>query len=376
MEFGLSEQDRAMAASVRSLLAARSPRNRVRDVVSGTDAGDAVFADLAAAGWLATAVTEERGGLGLGVLQLAVVAREAAAALLPEPLTSAMLAATLLAASGYEEDGLLDDVLAGTVRLALVHHAAGQPWVAAELHAPGEAGVEAEPDVLGVQEENGMLDGAVDIALDVDRAELLLVPARSASGDVSWWLLSRDGLGVAVQRGEAMDPLAHLCRVEFRGARGRAVSGGRRLLTFASQLGALLMAAELVGLAEQAVRTTVEFTAQRHQFGKPIGSFQALKHGLAESHTLTHMATNAVWYAADALDQDRPDRQRAVSVAKAAAGDAARMATAQMVQFHGGVGFTWEHDAQLFFKRAVWAELLFGDSAEHRDHLVSRAEAM
>jgi alkylation response protein AidB-like acyl-CoA dehydrogenase len=132
---------------------------------------------------------------------------------------------------------------------------------------------------------------------------------------------------------------------------------------------AVLAANELAGLAREALTRTVAYDRTREQFGRPVGSFQAVKHALADLHVATTMAGHAGWYAAHAVDEALPDAQLAVSVAKAKAGLVAREVTAAMIQFHGGIGFTWEHDAHFFFKRAKRLEYQYGDPAGHLDRI-------
>jgi alkylation response protein AidB-like acyl-CoA dehydrogenase len=133
----------------------------------------------------------------------------------------------------------------------------------------------------------------------------------------------------------------------------------------------VLTAADLAGIAREALTRTVAYDKDRVQFGKAIGSFQVLKHSLADLHIAVTMAEHAVLYAAYAVDTARADRELAVSVAKAKASDAARDVTAAMIQFHGGIGYTWEHDAHFFFKRAKRQEYAYGSAADHRERIAA-----
>jgi acyl-CoA dehydrogenase len=131
----------------------------------------------------------------------------------------------------------------------------------------------------------------------------------------------------------------------------------------------VLAANDLAGIARTALARTVEYGKTREQFGRPVGSFQAIKHALADLHVATTMAEHAGWYAAHAIDEALPDAALAASVAKVKAAEAAREATAAMIQFHGGIGYTWEHDAHFFFKRAKRLEYQYGDPAGHLDRI-------
>jgi alkylation response protein AidB-like acyl-CoA dehydrogenase len=155
--------------------------------------------------------------------------------------------------------------------------------------------------------------------------------------------------------------------VTLSGAAGERLD--RPVLPEVTDRAAVLYANDLAGIARVAVDRTVDYDKTREQFGRPVGSFQALKHALADLHVAATMAGHAGWYAAHALDAQLPDATLAVSVAKAKATDAAVEATAKMIQFHGGIGYTWEHDAHLFFKRAKRIEYQYGNAGTHRERI-------
>jgi acyl-CoA dehydrogenase len=138
---------------------------------------------------------------------------------------------------------------------------------------------------------------------------------------------------------------------------------------------AVLVANDLAGIARKALTDTVEYDKTRVQFGKPVGSFQAIKHDLADIHLAVTMAEHAALYAAHAQDIDAPDKELAASIAKAKAGDTASSATGAMIQYHGGIGYTWEHDAHFYLKRAKRLEYAYGDASQHRERIAALAIA-
>jgi alkylation response protein AidB-like acyl-CoA dehydrogenase len=175
---------------------------------------------------------------------------------------------------------------------------------------------------------------------------------------------------VTITRHDTLDRTTRSSTVTFDETTGeRLESGSAHVLESIIDRGAVLCANDLVGIARQALTRTVEYVGLREQFGRPVGSFQALKHALADLHVAVTMAEHAAWYAAHSLDEQLPDAVFVVSVAKAKANQAARQSTALMIQFHGGIGYTWEHDAHFFFKRAKRLEYQFGDTATHLERI-------
>lgn len=360
MDFALTEEQQALAEAVRSFLAGRLGAAGVRAVVDDPH-GDGEPAGLWAAageqGWLAVLVPESAGGLELGMLAAQVVARELGAATVPLPWASAVLAgeAVRLAGSRTQQRHWLPRLAAGEVHLSLATHRGGDPAVAA-LPAPDAA---------------GRLTGVLPAVEYAHLADALV----TATADGRLWLVDPAGPGVSMQRYDALDRTTRLAEVTLRQASAEPLDGVGADPAPMAELharAAVLTAADLVGVARSALDRTVAYDRDREQFGRPVGSFQAVKHALADLHVAVTMAEHGVLYAAAALDAGRPDaahRQQAVSVAKAKASDAARDATAAMIQYHGGIGYTWEHDAHLYFKRAAREQYLYGDSAWHFERL-------
>jgi len=215
------------------------------------------------------------------------------------------------------------------------------------------------------------LSGAAALVEYATAADRLVVAAR-AGDDVELLLVDPAASGVTVTRVDALDRTTRLADVTFDGAAGeRLGNGSAAVLEDVLDRAAVLYANDLAGLAREALDRTVRYDIERTQFGRPVGSFQALKHILADLHVALVMAEHASLYAAHALDEDLADARLMTSVAKAKASDVARDVTAAMIQLHGGIGYTWEHDAHFFFKRAKREEYAYGDAVEHRERIAA-----
>ena len=208
-----------------------------------------------------------------------------------------------------------------------------------------------------------MLTGTVRHIEYAHVADRLVVAADGGT----LWLVDPTSPGVTVTRVDPLDRSTRLATVRLEGVTGEPLA--QPVLPDLLDRAAVLYANDLAGIARVALDRTVDYDKTREQFGRAVGSFQALKHALADLHVAVTMAGHAGWYAAHALDAGLPDASLAVSVAKAKATDAARDTTAAMIQFHGGIGYTWEHDAHLFFKRAKRIEYQYGDAATHRERI-------
>ncbi len=288
-------------------------------------------------GIAALAVPEANDGLGAGVRALQVVAAELGGHLIPSPfLGSSVLATTLLA--GTDEADLLAG-LAGGERIAAVAFA-GDDFAARPISASGEG-----------------LAGTARLVLDGDLADDLLVVAGGYLYLVS---------GAERRHTPSMDPTRRFADVTVDGAPARRISGGAgAALEHALDVACAVLAAEQAGAAARALAITVEYSRSRVQFGRPIGSFQALKHRMADMYVLVESSRSAALAAGEALDRGDADAPLAVATAKAYCSEAFSAVAAEMIQLHGGIGITWEHDAHLYFKRAHSSSQLFGDPATH-----------
>ena len=356
MHFALTDEQRALDSTVREYLSERFDLARVRGVVEDP-AGDGhpplLWTAAAEGGWLAATVPEEHDGLGLGLLDATVVATALGAGLAPGPWRETVLAAEAVRLAGG--DGQRADLLG---RLA-----AGDAVGTVALSGPG--GV-PDATALGVAEQDGRLSGRASAVPYAHVADVLVVAATDAGGGVGLHLV--DPADADVVRLDALDGTTRLCDVVLDDVPARRLErGGADAYVAVARRGAVLTAADLAGLARESLRRTVAYVGEREQFGRPVGSFQALQHHLADLHVAVTMAEHAVRYAAHATDADLHDAVLMASVAKAKASDAARDTTAAMIQYHGGIGYTWEHEAHLFFKRAKREEYEFGDAPWHRE---------
>jgi len=365
VEFALTEDQTALQSAVRDLIAAAAGLDVVRAVSDDPDGdGDppGLWARTAEQGWPAILVPEEHDGLGLGLLDAAVVVRCLGAGVVPSPLLPTLLGVEALVRAGSPEQrkAWLPRVAAGEVRLSV-----------ALPGATSGAGV----SVTAADSPDGttLLTGT---ALQVEYAHLaerLVVAATDPGGTgAGLWLVDPAAPGVTVTRTPVLDGTARPATVTLDGAAGERLAGadGAAVADLVDR-GAVLTANDLVGIAREALTRTLDYVKTREQFGRPVGAFQALKHHLADLAVEITMAEHAAWYAAHAVDAGLPDAPLAVSVAKAAASDAARESTAKMIQYHGGIGYTWEHDAHLYFKRAKREEYAYGDATAHRERIAT-----
>jgi acyl-CoA dehydrogenase len=357
MEFALSDEQRALQDAVRSYLRDRFGPTQVRAVYDDPS-GDGDPAELWKAvgeqGWLAVLVPEEYDGIGLGLLDASVIARAFGAGTVPGPWLGTVLAAEAvrLAGSSDQQKSWLPRLASGEIRGAVA------------IHRPGSSPVPANAPATA---SNGKLSGKLDLVEYAGIADVLVVAAADGI-----YLVDPKGDGVSSTQCEALDRTTRLFTVDLDGAAGEKLEGSSpEVLQELLDRAAVLVSNDLVGIARKALTETVEYDKTRVQFGKPVGSFQAIKHDLADLHVMVTMAEHAATYAAYAVDADLPDKTLAVSIAKSKAADTARKATSDMIQYHGGIGYTWEHDAHFYFKRAKRLEYAYGDAAQHRERIAS-----
>ncbi|MDX6739354.1 acyl-CoA dehydrogenase family protein [Actinocorallia sp. A-T 12471] len=389
MDWAVTEEQRELAAVVRRMLADHAPDAAVRDLMSGPDGHDpALWSLMAELGLQGLAVPEEHGGAGCGLAELAVVLEELGRRLLPSPfLPSAVLAVqTLLAADDPAAaaaylPGLADGSLIATVALPM-----GDTAPAAEIEATSaddssyaasqarssEAG---GADAARTGEFGGFrLTGVADLVLEAQVADLVLLSARTAAGP-SLFAVRTDAPGVTVTQLPTLDQTRRLARVALDAAPAAPIGvegGAPRVLARVLDLAEIALSAEALGGAQHCLDSSVAYAKVRHQFGKPIGSFQAIKHKCADLLTLVESARSAVAYAAGTADTASPDALPVTaSLAKSHTADAYFTAAAESIQIHGGLGFTWEHDAHLHFKRAKSTQLLFSTPTTHRTRLAA-----
>ena len=285
-------------------------------------------------------VAEEHGGAGASFVEVAVVLEECGRSLLRAPYLSTVVAATVLQELGAVD--LLPSLADGSAPVALVLHG-------------------------GVRSDAGRLTGTVEQVVDAAEAALLLVAA-----DDGLHVVPRDAPGVTVTPLQPLDATRPQARVELASAAARQV-GGPATVEHAVDLLHVALAAESVGAAERCVEMVVEHLKVREQFGRPLGSFQALRHRVADLTVEVEAARSTAWYAARAAAGLSDDLAVVAPLAHATCADAFRSVAGESIQLHGGIGFTWEHDAHLYFKRAWTTGLLHGDSRTLRRRAAARA---
>jgi alkylation response protein AidB-like acyl-CoA dehydrogenase len=365
MDFGFSDEQEQLRAVVRKYLGDKSPEVEVRRLM-GSDDGydDVVWKDMAQQlGLQGIAMPERYGGSGFGFLELSVILEEMGRALLCAPyFATVVLAAPALLASGDEAacDAYLPAIASGDL-VATVAVPAG--------FADGSA-VAAVPDGDG-----HVLDGVAAYVLDGHVADLVLVPASVApdAPPALFAISSARALPAEVLRRTplpALDETRKLARLEFRRtpARmvGRSDSGGDVIGGVVTNA-CVALASELVGVCQWGVVASATYASTRLQFGRPIGTFQAVKHKCVDMLVDLEAAKALAYYAAWTAETNAPELAVMSSLAKAECSDAARTITAETLHVHGGLGFTWEHPAHLYLKRAASSALLFGDATHHRE---------
>jgi alkylation response protein AidB-like acyl-CoA dehydrogenase len=330
--------------------------------MSSADGFDrALWSELAAQGVTGLLVDADYGGVGLGPLELEVVAEEIGAALLPAPwLASAVLTAALIQASGTDEDkqrllpGLADGTSIGTVAMT------------------GARGTWAADGVAVRADADGVLHGTAHYVLHGQVADVLLVVASTGGGDVGIFETAPDAPGLQRTAATVFDPTVPLSTFAFDGTPARRLgTAGWAAVQHALDLAVIALAGEQVGGTRRVFDITMDYLKTRIQFGRPIGSFQALKHMAADLLLDVESAISAARHAASRLDADPETAGGAIALAGFTCADAYHSTAMQAIQMHGGIGFTWEHPAHLFLRRARTGQQLFGGAAPHRERYLS-----
>jgi alkylation response protein AidB-like acyl-CoA dehydrogenase len=350
MDFDLDDDQRALQAAAAQLLERHSPMATVRAVVETGGGWDRdLWAAMVEQGWAGIALAEEDGGLGLGWVEAALLIEAVGAHVAPAPVLGQVLALAALTDAGVASDRVAS-LLAGD-----------EVAVAAATH------VELTPAADGWR-----ASGRTEPVPFAPSAALVVVPGRTTDGDEHLvavpWARGRSTAEAA------MDRTREVGWVRLDGA-GAIDLGGADAVQRHLDRGAVLYAAELLGAAQRVLDLSVAYAKDRVQFGRPIGSFQAVKHRCADMLVDVEGMRSAVWWAAWCLAAEDPDRSVAASTAKAWCSDAGRRVMASGLQVHGGIGFTWEHDLHLFLKRAHLDQVSFGDGSAHRARLATLLRA-
>jgi alkylation response protein AidB-like acyl-CoA dehydrogenase len=366
VNFAFSEEQEELRKSVRRFLDEKSPVTEVRRLME-TEAGydQAVWKQMAEQlGLQGLTIPEEHGGSGYGYVELIVILEEMGRSLLCAPFFSTVALAT----------NLCKTVNDATAHAALKRIAGGAIATVAFTEANGkwtEDGITATAKGSG---SDWTISGEKMFVIDGHSAEWIAVAARTDKG-VTLFAVEGDAAGLTKTALATMDQTRKQAKLNFANVKGTLLGTegkGWDALVKMLDLAAVALAAEQVGGAQRCLDMSVEYAKVRVQFGRPIGSFQAIKHKCADMLLEVESAKSAAYYAGWAASEDNDELPVVASLAKAYCSEAYFHASAENIQIHGGIGFTWEHDAHLYFKRAKSSELLFGDPTYHRELLAQR----
>ncbi len=368
MNFAFSEEQQELRKAVRRFLEDKSPETEVRRLMETEDGYDeAVWRQMAdQLGLQGLTIPERFGGSGFGYVELVVVLEEMGRALLCAPyFSSVALAANLLMATGDEgaQSDYLPSIAEGSKIATVALAEASGRW--------DEGGVTV---LASDSDGQWRVSGEKLYVLDGHAADLVLVAARSANG-VSVFAVEKGAPGYQATSLSTMDQTRKQAKLTFDATPARLIGTegqGWAAVSKMLDLAAVALAAEQVGGAQKVLEMAVEYAKVRVQFGRPIGSFQAIKHKCADMLLEVESAKSAAYYAGWAAAEDSDELPVVASLAKSYCSEAYFHATAENIQIHGGIGFTWEHPAHLYFKRAKSSELLFGDPTYHRELLAQR----
>jgi alkylation response protein AidB-like acyl-CoA dehydrogenase len=368
VNFAFSEEQEELRRITRQFLESKSPESEVRRLMETTEGYDPkVWSQMAnELGLQSLTIPEEYGGQGFTYVELTVVLEEMGRALLAAPFYSTVvLAANTILHSGDEaaKKEILPGIASGETIATLAVTEPNGRW---DL-----SGVEATASKNG---DAWTIDGTKMFVLDGHVADLIIVVARTGAGR-SLFKVAGDASGLTRTPLATMDQTRKQAKLELSGVPATLIGaegGADEVLSRVLDLAVVALAAEQVGGAQKVLDMSVEYAKDRVQFGRPIGSFQAIKHKCADMLLEVESAKSAAYYAAWCAAELNDELPEVACLAKAYCSEAYFHAAAENIQIHGGIGFTWEHPAHLYFKRAKSSELLFGDPSYHRELLAQR----
>jgi alkylation response protein AidB-like acyl-CoA dehydrogenase len=370
MDIGFTEEQELLRDSARRFLDSECDTRFVRARMAEPAAVTNEFwRKLAEQGWLGIVYPEEESGSGLGLVDLVVLMEEMGRVVMPGPFLSTVLlggAAIAEAGAPAQRRQWLPQIVAGSAKAALAWTEPNLRWDAAGI-------------TLRARDAGGgfALSGTKLFVGDAHLADTLVIAARTRDGStmedgVSLFLVPKDTPGLTVTVLPTIDETRKLCEVGLNSVAGALlgeIHQGWAPLSKVIARATVALAAEMCGGAQQVLDMTVAYAKMRVAFGKPIGSYQGVKHQAADMLVALENAKSLTYYAAWAVDQELHEAPLAVSMAKAAASDMSRKIAGTGIQLHGGIGMTWEHDLQLYFKRAKACEVAFGDATWHRERV-------
>src|SRR5580704_773422 len=366
MNFDYSDDQKFLKNEARKFLDATCPVGVVRGVLDdpARSYDETLWRKIAEQGWLGAAIPEQYNGLGLGRIELCAIAEELGRACAPVPFASTvyfLAEALMLAGSDEQKARLLPKIAAGELIGAF-----------ATSEGPGaysEAGIQARV-------EGGKLTGVKVPVTDGDVAEVAVVLAKEA-GRSGLYLVDLAAAGVTRETLKTLDPTRGVAKITFSGAAAERLGPageGAALAEAVMDRAAVLLAFEQVGGADRALEMAKSYALERYAFGRQIGSYQAIKHKLADMYIKTELARSNAYYGAWALDDGAAELPVAAAAARVAASEAFWFAAKENIQTHGGMGFTWDVDCHLFYRRAQQLSLVAGGAKAWKERLVSQLE--
>ena len=360
--YARGEDQALIATTARQYLEANIGIERVRELMMGEEGFErGLWKEMADLGWMGLAIAEEHGGAGLGPVELGVLLEEMGRLVTPGPF----FASTVLATTAIQEIGtdaqradLLPGLATGDMIATLAVFESPRSWA------------HRAPEAVATPKGNGWaLNGRKRAVLDGHLADTLLVTADAGDG-VGVFVVDPGQAGVDITQEPALDPTRRMSTVALDGVEGARLGDGdvSGALDRTMRLAATALAAEQVGGAQRCMEMSVEYAKTRHQFGRPIGSYQAIKHRCANMLMKVEHARSAAYYAARVTD-DAEELAVAAPLAASVASEAYVWVAGENIQVHGGIGFTWEHDAHIYLKRAKASSLILGSPHHHRDLL-------
>jgi acyl-CoA dehydrogenase len=365
MNFDFSDELKQLREQARRFLTEQSPPSTVRCVLEGVESyASALWHGMAEMGWLGAAIPEQYGGAGLGYEGLCVLAEELGRALAPVPFASSAYLATeaiLLAGTDSQKRRLLPKLADGsTIGCFALAEGVGNPDAAnVRLRAAG-----------------GRLSGAKWPVMDGGVVDFAIVAARDEANEVALFIADLTSSTVSRRNLTTIDPSRNHARIEFAASPVEKLdaAAGWQVVQHLLDRAAILLAFEQVGGADVCLDMSRSYAMQRYAFGRPIGSFQAIKHKLADVYVAIELARSNAYYGAWALSADAAELPLAAATARVSATDAFHLASKENIQTHGGIGFTWDFDCHLYYRRSKQLALAIGSAPYWKNRLVELIE--
>jgi alkylation response protein AidB-like acyl-CoA dehydrogenase len=372
MNFALSDEQEFLREAARTALSRHKTVEAARTALEDADALPDLWPTVVEAGWTGLLIGEAHGGAGLGVFDAMLVAEECGRVLAGVPLLGLVPSSAILDTAGDES---LEAVAAGEVRPAYVPARPPSELERGWTVEPRSGFARAEAPRATVGGDATVLDGEVFFVPDAAEADLLVAVGETEEGGPVAAALAADAAGVSMERVTRYDATRPLAHVSFAGARGRRLDVEPSVLTDAWYVAQSLIAADSIGAVQTCLDMSVEYAKERFTFGRAIGSYQAIKHELTEVLRRLENARGLEYYAGWARGSKPEEFPLAASAARAAAGRALDFAARAMINVHGGIGATWEHDAPLFFRRAQLSRRLLGGTHDATDRVAEESLA-